>query len=94
VDDVLGLRRLAALARAPMLVRTGADTAPGALQLLRESGAVGVVLDVSDVAKLGGLTKSIESLPERGRKPQDKSEALVPAQAMAGGHDEDDDDDD
>ena len=92
VAGVMALRRLAALARAPMLVRAQPSTDAGDLQLLRESGAIGIVVDLSNTAKLGDLRKTIDSLPDRGRKREDKSDALVPAQA--GGHDHDDDDDD
>jgi hypothetical protein len=91
VGDVMALRRLAALARAPMLVRAPPAVDAGALQLLRESGAIGIVVDVSGAGKLADLRKTIDSLPDRGRKRDDKSDALVPAQS-GGGHDHDDDD--
>lgn len=93
VADVLALRRIAAMARAPMLARVDPSMDAGTLQLLRESGAIAAVVAASSAAKLGDLTKTIASLPERGRKRDDKSDALVPAQST-GGHDHDDDDDD
>jgi hypothetical protein len=93
VGDVLALRRVAALARAPLIVRSAPGIEAGTLQLLRESGGIGVALDASSAGKLADLRKTIESLPERGRKGADKSEALVPASTSAGSHDHDDDDD-
>ncbi len=90
VSDVMELRRLAALTRVPLLVRLDPAIDAGALQLLRESGAIGVVAD--SAGKLTDLRKTVESLPDRGRKRDDKSDALVPASTSAGSHDHDDDD--
>jgi hypothetical protein len=91
VGDVMALRRLAALARVPMLVRAQPAMDAGSLQLLRESGAIGIVVNLSSAGKLADLRRTIDSLPDRGRKRDDKSDALVPAQS-GGGHDHDDDD--
>jgi hypothetical protein len=95
VAGALALRRLAAFVRAPLLVETGAGAEAGLLHLLRESGAAGIVLPSSDIGKVGEVRERIASLPARGRKREEqRAEPLVPAQAMAGGHDDDDDYDD
>jgi hypothetical protein len=94
VADVLALRRIASLARAPMFATVDPAMDAGTLQLLRESGVIALQVAAADAGGIADLKNMIASLPERGRKREDKSEALVPAQAMAGGHDDDDDDDD
>ena len=92
VARVLEMRRVAGIGRAPLLVEVAADVDVGVLQLLRESGAIGVVVAV---AKLKDVRALVESLPARGKRPAERGdEALVPAATSAGSHDHDDDDDD
>jgi hypothetical protein len=93
VSRLLDLRRVSALARAPLLVEVDAGAEASLLQLLRDSGVAGVVVGASAIGKLGELRERILSLPARGRRREEHAEALVPAQATAG-HDHDDDYDD
>lgn len=94
VDGLLGLRRTAALGRAPLLVEDDGSADASYLQMLRDSGVAGVVLGASAIAKLGDVRGRIEALPPRGkRREQDREAPLVPAQAHAG-HEHDDDYDD
>lgn len=94
VARVLDLRRVAGLARAPLLVEIEPDIDASTLQILRESGATGVVVGAAGIGKLSELIERIATLPIRGRRKEEHTDALVPASAQSGGHDDDDDDDD
>lgn len=93
VARVLDLRRVAGLARAPLLVEVDPAVDASTLQILRESGATGVIVPAAALAKLPELIERIAALPVRGKRKEEHSEALVPASAQTGGHDDDDDDD-
>lgn len=92
VARVLDLRRVAGLGHAPLLVEVQPDIDASTLQILRESGATGVVIPAAGIAKLPELLERIASLPVRGRRKEEHADALVPAQSH--GHDDDYDDDD
>lgn len=94
VERLLGLRRVAALARAPLLVEDdgGADTP--LLQLLRDSGAAGVIVGGSAIGKFSEIRERILAIPVRGKRREEHAEALVPAQAQGHDHGDDYDDDD
>jgi len=89
VERLLAVRRLSALTRTPLLANAKPDVDEKSLELLRDSGVAGIVLD--DVGKLAALKKRIAALPQRGRRKENHSDAVIPAQAAAG-HDHDDDD--
>jgi hypothetical protein len=91
--QLLELRRIAGLTRTPLLVQADAGIDVSLLQVLRDSGTAGVVVDASAIAKLGELRDRIASLPTAGRKRDEKAEVTVSASAAAG-HDHDDYDDD
>jgi hypothetical protein len=90
--DLLKLRRVAALTRVPLLTGVKPDSETGYLQSLRDSGVAGVIVDSSALGKLGDLKSRIESLPARGRRREERAEAVLPAATPS--HDEDFDDDD
>lgn len=90
--ELLKLRRVAALTRVPLLVGVKHDSEAGYLHALRDSGVAGVLVDSSALGKLGDLKARIESLPVRGRRREERAEAVLPAATP--GHDEDFDDDD
>ncbi len=92
VERLLAVRRLSALARTPLLANAKPDIDEKSLELLRDSGVAGIVLD--DVGKLAALKKRIAALPPRGRRKENHSDAVIPAQASGHDHDEDDDYDD
>ena len=92
VERLLAVRRISSLARTPLLTNAKADIDARWLELLRDSGVAGVVLD--DAGKLGALKKRIAALPPRGRRKEKHSDAVIPAQASAGEHDHDEEDDD
>lgn len=94
VQELLGFRRLAALARTPLLTEVEADASADLLQALREAGVAGVIVEASGIGKLEGLRARIAGLPARGKKKEERPEAMVPAGAMAGGNHEHEDDDD
>lgn len=93
IERLLELRRLSALGRTPLLVEVSGDAEASRLQTLRESGVAGVILEGSALGKLGKLRQVIAGLPARGKKREERSDATIPAAAMAG-HDHDDDFDD
>ncbi len=94
VQELLALRRIAALARTPLLTEVKGDADADLLQALREAGVAGVIVDASDIGKLGSLQERIAALPPRGRKKEERADAVLPAGGGGGEHDHDDDDDD
>jgi hypothetical protein len=93
IERLLELRRMSALGRTPLFVEVSADSEASTLQTLRESGIAGVIVEGPAIGKLGKLRDTIGALPARGMKRKERSEATIPAAAMAG-HDHDDDFDD
>jgi hypothetical protein len=91
VQDLLALRRVAALARTPLLTSVRPDAAPGHLQALRESGVAGVIVDSSAIGKLEALRERIAALPPRGKRAEEKAEAVLPATAVAATSEDEDD---
>jgi hypothetical protein len=94
VQELLRLRRLAALARTPLLTYLKGDAETNHLQALREAGVAGVIVDSSGLGKLERLRERISSLPARGKRKEEKADVVLPAGAMTSGHDHEDDDDD
>jgi len=95
IERLLELRRVLVLGRTPLLVEVSGDADTSRLQALRESGVAGVIIEGSSLGKLGKLGETIAALPVRGKKREERSEAMLPAATMAGhNHDEDDFDDD
>lgn len=88
---LMAVRRLALLAQTPLLVEVAADISASRLEALRDSGVVGVILDGKSASKLGALRKTVASLPPRGRKRGEHSDALLPSLI---GHPSDEDDED
>ncbi|MCH7809968.1 MAG: hypothetical protein IH863_05240, partial [Chloroflexi bacterium] len=91
VERLLAVRRLSALARTPLLANAQPDIDAKSLELLRDSGVAGIVLD--DAGKLAALRKRIAALTPRGRRKESHPDAVIPAQAAAGDEDDEDDDD-
>jgi hypothetical protein len=89
---LMSLRRLALLAQTPLLVEVEPGISASRLEALRDSGVVGVILDGKSSSKLGALRKTIGSLPARGRRRGEHSDALLPSLIGHPG-DEDDEDD-
>lgn len=92
VEGMLELRRIAALSRTPLLADVPADADATLLQILRDSGVAGVVIEGSALGKLASLRERIAALPARGRRQEAHADATVPAQASHD-HGEDDDED-
>ena len=91
VERLLELRRFSALGRAPLLVDVSGDADGSSIQVLRESGVAGVIIEGSSLGKLEKLRAAIAALPPRGRMREERREVSIPAPALAG-HDHDDDD--
>jgi hypothetical protein len=92
IERLLELRRVSALSRTPLLVETPADADGSRLQAMRESGVAGVIVDGSSLGKLEKLRERIAALPTRGKRREERSEAVLPTAGVAAGHDHDDDD--
>ena len=90
--ELLKLRRLAALTRVPLMTAVKADSEAGYLHTLRDSGVAGVIIESSGLGKLSDLQSRIASLPARGRRREERAEAVLPAATPS--HDEDFEDDD
>jgi hypothetical protein len=93
--QLLELRRIGGLTRTPMLVQLEATADAALLQVLRDSGVAGVIVEASGISKVGELRERIANLPAPGRKKDERAEVTVSASAAAGhAHDDDDDFDD
>jgi hypothetical protein len=96
VARLLDLRRIVTLGRAPLLVAGDTDIDAGALNVLRDSGAAGLIVGASLLGKLGELRDRIASLPARGKRRDERrdesAQPIVPASASVGGDDYEDDD--
>ena len=77
--EMLELRRLAVLSQTPLLVEVQPEIDASRLQALREAGAIGVILDGKHVDELGALREAVLSLPPRGRRREERAEALLPS---------------
>ncbi len=75
----LELRRVSLLSRTPLLMEVAPEASVSQLQALREAGVVGVMLDGRFLEKLPSLRASVEALPRRGRRREDRAEAILPA---------------
>ena len=75
---MLELRRLSLLSQTPLLVEVPPEVDASRLQALREAGAVGVILDGKYVDKLTALREAVLSLPARGRRREERAEAILP----------------
>ena len=91
IERLLELRRFSALGRTPLLVEVSGEADGFSIQALRESGVAGLIIEGSSLGKLEKLRAAIAAMPPRGRQPDERREAMIPAPAMAG-HDHDDDD--
>jgi hypothetical protein len=95
IERLLELRRVSALGRTPLLLEIAGDAGASSLQALRECGVAGLVIEGSQLGKLEKLRETIAALPTRGKKREERGEAMIPAAAAAShNHDDDDFDDD
>jgi hypothetical protein len=80
---MLELRRLSLLSQTPLLVEVEPQTDATRLQALREAGAIGVILDGKHADKLGALREAVLSLPPKGRRREERTEAVLPSLTAA-----------
>jgi len=78
LQELLKLRRVAALTRTPLLTSVKPEAEAGYLHVLRDSGVAGVIVDWSAAGRLSDLKARIESLPPRGRRREERVEAVLP----------------
>lgn len=83
VRRLMELRRLSLLTQTPLLVEVTSDIASPRLATLREAGVAGVVLDGKSADKLGALREVVASLPVKGRRREDRTEAMLPSLTAA-----------
>lgn len=78
VRGMMELRRLSLLSQTPLLVEVEPEIGASRLQALREAGAVGVILDGKHADGLTALREAVLSLPPRGRRREERAEAVLP----------------
>jgi hypothetical protein len=76
---LIELRRLSMLSQTPLLVDVAAEVGPTRLESLREAGAAGVIVEGTSADKLAALREAVLSLPPRGWRRDERTEALVPS---------------
>ena len=79
VRRLMELRRLSLLSQTPLLVEVAPEVGPSRLEALREAGVAGVILDGKSADKLSALRQAILSLPGRGRRREERVDALLPS---------------
>lgn len=77
--EMLELRRLSLFSQTPLLVEVPPEIDASGLHALREAGVVGVILDGTHADKLAALREAVLSLPPRGRRREERAEALLPS---------------
>ncbi len=82
VARLLELRRIAVLSRTPLLTEVSAEADSSQLQALRDAGVAGVIIEGRSLDRLPALRKAIDAMPPRGRKREERAEALLPVQAL------------
>lgn len=78
VARLLEVRRLAVLARTPLLMAVGRGIGASWLQALRDAGVAGVILDGEALDRLPDLRAAIDALPARGRRREEHPAAVLP----------------
>lgn len=79
VRRLMELRRLSFLSQTPLLVEVTPEIGPSRLEALREAGVAGVILDGKSADKLAALRQAILSLPSRGRRREERMDAVLPS---------------
>ncbi len=82
VARLLEVRRIAVLARTPLLMEVGQGLGASRLQALRDAGVAGVILDGEALDRLPDLRAAIDALPARGRRREERPEAVLPAHGV------------
>ncbi len=77
--QLMELRRMSMLSQTPLFVEIPAEVGRSRLETLRDAGAVGVIIDGTSTAKLAALREAVLSLPPRGRRGEEQTEALLPS---------------
>ena len=89
VAALVELRRVAMLIGAPLGIAAPADIAASDLELLRDSGVVGLLLSEADADQIAALRQRIIDLPERKpRRDSDDVQPLLPTTRLDAGDDD------
>lgn len=75
---MLELRRLSLMSQTPLLVEVLPEIGASGLQVLREAGAAGVIVDGKHADKVTALREAVLALPPRGRRREERAEAILP----------------
>lgn len=97
IMKVLELQRVSGLARKPLLVPLPVDNTKDDLMALRDAGVAMFAVDMKDRAAIDSLKKfreTIDALPRRRPRKDDKREAFLPTGGTGSAHEHGDDDDD
>jgi len=82
VARTLELRRLAVLSRTSLLTEVPLDIDSSRLQVLRDAGVAGVIIEGRAVDRLPSLRRAVDAMPPRGRRRQERAEVMLPVQAL------------
>ena len=73
------LRRLSMLSQTPLFIEVQSEAGPARLEALRNAGVVGVIIDGKAPGQLAALREAVLSLPPRGHRGEERTEALLPS---------------
>jgi hypothetical protein len=77
--QLMELRRLSMLSQTPLFIEIPAEVGRSRLETLRDAGAVGVIIDGKSAGNLAALREAVLSLPPRGHRGEERTEALLPS---------------
>ena len=82
LGQLLELRRLSVLSRTPLLMEVPPAIGASQLQAMRDAGVAGIILSGSALDLLPDLRAAIASLLPRGRRREERPEAVLPVQTL------------
>ena len=96
IMKALELQRVGGLARKPLLVPLPVDSTKDDLMALRDAGVAMLAVDTKERGALDSLKKfreTIDALPRRRPRKDDKREAFLPTSGAGAAHEHEEDDD-
>jgi hypothetical protein len=97
IMKVLELQRVGGLARKPLLVPLPVDSTKDDLMALRDAGVAMLAVDTRERGALDSLKKyreTIDALPRKRARKEDKREAFLPTSGAGATHEHDEEEDD
>ena len=78
INRQLDLMRISSLSAKPILTQVTGGIPEGQLRVLRDAGVVGIIV-AGDKKHVGDLRKSIDGLPPRGERSNERMDAILPS---------------